>query len=102
MKTLLIEEITFSNNSNQVHCVGVLNLGPLSVKTKIQIDFHQLNILLNKMGLTANMDQIYTSMEEVITPDGRFYRIDLTAHTAQLVEVNELNEEMKRPFRICA
>ena len=54
------------------------------------------------MGLTANMDQIYTSMEEVITPDGRFYRIDLTAHTAQIVEVNELNEEMKRPFRICA
>jgi len=102
MKTLSIEEITFSTNAKTATCYGRLNLGHLSVSSKIHIDFHQLNIILNKLGLKGNLEAIYNSLNEIETPEGTYYSLKLLNQTNQSIPLSELKQELKTPLRISA
>ena len=102
MKTLLIQEISFSTASKNVVCRGQLNIGHLSIETKIHVDFRQLNVLLNKLSKHLNSEELYACLEEDANVEGSFYNIKLDTLEVLPIDLNEINVENNFPLRISA
>jgi len=102
MKTIQIHEIHFSNTSSTVTCKGNLRHGNLSIQSSVQIDFSQLNLLLNKICGILGSDELYSNMESIETPDGNFYHIQLPEQYFTELSLEDFTQGMKHPFRVCA
>jgi hypothetical protein len=102
MKTIQIQEIHFSNTSSTVTCKGNLRHGNLSIQSSVQIDFSQLNLLLNKICGILGSDELYSRIVESVTPEGSFYFIQLPEGTFTELSLEDFSQGMKHPFRICA
>ncbi|MFM7663530.1 MAG: hypothetical protein ACKO68_03275 [Bacteroidota bacterium] len=102
MKTLLIQEISFSSASKNVVCRGHLNIGHLSIETKIHVDFRQLNVLLNKLSKHLSSEELYACLEEDTNAEGSFYNLKLDTIEVLPIDLNEINEENNFPLRISA
>jgi len=102
MKTIEIQEILFSNTSSIVTCKGQLRQGNLSIHSSVQIDFSELNVLLNKICRIFGSEEIYKIMEEFETPEGHFFNLPLSGKYFMELSLDDFSEGMKHPFRICA